>query len=311
MHSVTQPTVTAVIPAFNAARFLPDCLQSVRSQVFDGALEIVVVDDGSTDDTAMLARACADVLCLSQPQRGPSAARNAGLRAARGEFIAFLDADDLWPPHKLARQLAVLRAQPTAALVVGDCRQFDAHGPLAQTEFEQARNGEPAWGRQPLVPDAYRRLLENNFITTGSVVARRDALLALEGFAEDLRLVEDLELWLRLARGHAVAWCREVCLLRRRHDSNSSRDAESMALAFLAVLQRQPAGAPGLARHVADAHAHLVALALGQGRYRGAMQHAWLAMRSRKRPDTVWRLLRAGWHAGLTRRQIRGVHGAH
>jgi len=113
------PLVSVVIPAYNAAEFLADALLSVRRQ--DHApLEIIVVDDGSTDTTPQLiARLGADVISLPQVNRGPAAARNRGLQEARGEIIAFLDADDVWPEGTLARQLASLAARPEADVALG------------------------------------------------------------------------------------------------------------------------------------------------------------------------------------------------
>lgn len=274
------PLVSVVIPAHNAAAHLVDCLASVRAQVGEFDLETIVVDDGSTDETAAIAGRHPDVKCLTQPNCGPSAARNAGIAKARGEFIAFLDADDLWPPGKLAAQLKTLKQHDSAALAFGDCRQFDASGARPRTEFEANGLGTAAWGAAGLVPDAYERLLAENFITMGSVVLRRAVLDEVGGFAEELRLVEDLELWLRIARHHPVAWCGRVCLLRRRHAANTSRDAEAMSLAYLDVLRRQDAAAPAatIRRLAATEYRRLARAALARGRLGQALRHAWYSL---------------------------------
>lgn len=301
--------VSVVIPAHNAGLYLADCLASVRAQSCDGGFEIIVVDDGSVDASAAIARSSPGVTCLSQPRRGPSAARNAGIAASRGEWVAFLDADDLWPPGKLAMQLDVLHQQPAAALVFGDCRQFDAGGARPRTEFEAGRLGAAAWGPLGLVPDAYAQLLAENFITTGSVIVRRKVLSEVGGFAEDLHLVEDLELWLRIARRHPIAWCGEVCLLRRRHDANTSRDPEAMSLAFLEVLRRQPAGEPCLTQLVGGVQLRLAELALGHGRYGLAAKRAWQAITADPHLRTLWGLLRATVHIAAQGQRIEGIRG--
>jgi glycosyltransferase involved in cell wall biosynthesis len=280
------PLVSVVVPAHNAGAYLAECLGSALAQEGPFETEVIVVDDGSTDDTAAVARALPRVRYLHQAQRGPSAARNAGIAAARGDYVALLDADDVWPPGKLACQLPILMAAPEAGLVFGDCRQFDAEGPRATTQFEANRLGVVAWGPGPIVPDAYVRLLEDNFVTTGSVVLRRDVLACTGGFAEDLRLVEDLDLWLRVARSHAIAWTDQVCLLRRRHESNTSRDAEAMSLAYLDVLRRQLTriGAAEqdlvarIRRLAATEHRQLAKAALRQGRIGLAAHRAWRSL---------------------------------
>lgn len=293
-----KPLISVVIPAYNAQTHLAQCLSSVRTQSGDFRLETLVVDDGSQDETAYIARHDPGVQCIVQPNRGPSAARNTGIAAATGEFIAFLDADDLWPEGKLQAQLTVLRQHPQAALVFGDCRQFNAEGPRSRTEFAVGNLGEVSWSNSGLVPNAYARLLENNFITTGSVIVRRKALHEAGGFAEDLRLVEDLDLWLRIARRHAIAWCPRECLHRRLHGSNISRDAQAISLAYLVVLSRHAASwGPGDAaalgveatRLVSKEELHLAELAMAQGHARDTWRHLWRGIASYPRPASTWR----------------------
>ena len=296
------PLVSVVIPAYNAGAYLGECLGSVAAQVGPFLSEIIVVDDGSTDGTGDIARAHDGVLVLRHPvNRGPSAARNAGVSAAQGEFVAFLDADDRWPPGMLAARVEVLQRQPGAALVFGDCRQFDQLGLRPQTLFEAGTLGTFAWGVGQTVPEAFLRLLDDNFITTGSVVARRRILTAVGGFAEDLHLVEDLDLWLRIAHRHPIAWCGQVCLLRRRHDANLSRDPEAMSLAFLEVLRRhdaqQDAGDKAVVRAMRAARArellHLADLALRRGGADEALVWATQSLAARPSARSMWRMAQA------------------
>lgn len=292
------PLVSVVVPAHDSARYLDECLDSVFAQQGDLELQVIVVDDASSDDTAQVARAHDKVeLIRFDENRGPSAARNAGIAAARGEFVAFLDSDDRWPEGKLAAQLAVLQDEPAAALVFGDCRQFDERGPRPRTEFETSGLGTATWGAGRLVPQAYERLLDANFITTGSVVVRRTALTTTAGFAEELRLVEDLDLWLRLARHAPIAWCPHECLQRRRHDANISADVEALGLAYLEVLRRHAAaGAAGdttaldirIRRLAANEWLHLADLARARGDSAIAWRRLWRGITGHAAPSVQW-----------------------
>ncbi len=303
-------TVSVVIPAFNAQDHLSPCLASIQAQTGAFALEVIVVDDGSSDATADIALRHPGVKLIRQNNRGPGAARNAGIAASHSRYIAFLDADDLWLAGKLAAQLKVLHRQPGAALVFGDCRQFDERAAWPQTLLQAVEFGASAWGGSDVVPDAYTRLLEDNFITTGSVVMRREVLAEVGGFAEDLRLVEDLELWLRVARRRPIAWCPKVCLLRRRHAHNTSRDPVAMSLAFLEVLRRQQASEGALAAPskkqlsylVAKEYLHLAELATQQGNPGLAVQRAWLGLTARPSARALGHLGRTVVSALVSRR---------
>lgn len=123
------PKVSVVIPAFNALRYLPRTVDSALAQSF-GDFEVLIVDDESTDGTADWVRTIADrrVRLLEQKNQGAAAARNAGIRQARGEYIAFLDADDLWEPAKLERQVACLDARPEVGVVYTWVRVIDQDG---------------------------------------------------------------------------------------------------------------------------------------------------------------------------------------
>lgn len=121
-------SVAAVVPAYNSAQFLPGAIASIRQQT--AAIdEIIVVDDGSTDDTAAVVRRLgSDIRYIRQDNSGPSAARNAGIEAARSHWIALLDADDTWVPDKTRRQLALAERFPDLALIASDRSEVDATG---------------------------------------------------------------------------------------------------------------------------------------------------------------------------------------
>jgi glycosyltransferase involved in cell wall biosynthesis len=293
------PQVSVVIPAYNAADHIEACLASVFHQHISPSPEVIVVNDGSTDATLEKLRSTTGLVCLTQSNRGPAAARNAAIAYARGAYIAFLDADDLWPEDKLQKQIDLLQRHPDAAMCFGDCRQFDGERRWPHTLFEEAGHGRCAWGEGPYVPDAYARLLRNNFITTGSVVVRRQVLEDLGGFDPSLRLVEDLELWLRIARRHPIIWSEDICLLRRRHTGNLSREAEAMSLAYLKVLQRQrDCCGMDLARWnidlnaiVASEYREMAARSLTARRPNDATRWAWQSFTTRPNLRALWYLL--------------------
>jgi len=186
------PTVTVIVPAYNRADLLPRALDSVLSQTF-GDLEVLVVDDGSTDGTANLVREYEArdrrVRYLRQPHNaGVSAARNRGLREARGKFIAFLDSDDEWFPEKIAHQAVRLQDLPArVGLIYCGVRTV---------------NDEGGWTFRPQhAGSVHNELLLKNAIHSGSgVIIRREVVDAVGYFDEDIPAIEDYDYWIRIAR---------------------------------------------------------------------------------------------------------------
>lgn len=236
---MSSPLISVVIPAHDAETHLAETLASALAQRGRFELEVIVVDDGSRDATCALAESFPGVRLIRQANAGPSAARNRGIAAARGGLVAFLDADDLWTPDKLAVQLAVLDAHPRAALVFGDCRLFWDDGEAARTMLEEYRLTPAGGGETAQIDDPYPSLLTCNYVATSSALVRKDALLATGGFDESMRLVEDLDLWLRLALHHPFAYTTRLCEHKRQHPSGVSNAEEPMALAYIALLRRQ------------------------------------------------------------------------
>jgi glycosyltransferase involved in cell wall biosynthesis len=183
------PTVTVVIPTYNLASLLPEAVASVRTQQWPN-LEIIVVDDGSTDATESVLNSLAndsDLRWFRQDNAGAAAARNRGIAEARGDWIAFLDADDVWLPGKLTAQFGELEKRPNAAFSYTD----------VTLRFATGEESDLACGNadQPLL----MQLLGGNLFATPTVVVRRECLREVGLFDEQLRTGEDWDLWLRLA----------------------------------------------------------------------------------------------------------------
>jgi glycosyltransferase involved in cell wall biosynthesis len=235
MHekSIVRPTVSVIIPAFRASRDIRVALDSVFAQTF-ADFEVIVVDDGSPDSAELKAAIAPYRSCLQfleQPNRGAGAARNTGIRAARGRFIAFLDADDRWAPEFLARQVYFLEANRSCALVYSDAL-LSGETPLAGKRFMETA---PSNGEVTLV----KLIRQECNIILSTVVVRRRPLVAAGLFDETLRRGQDFELWLRLAlRGATIRYQRDVLAERRARADGLSGDSITEIQRALNVLDR-------------------------------------------------------------------------
>ena len=245
-------TVSVIMPAYNAARFVGETIESVLAQTHRPE-EIIVVDDGSSDNTLdVLASYGATVRVLQQSNGGPTAARNAGVAIARGEWLAFLDADDLWMPSKLERQLE-LAQQSAAALIYTDRVNLGERGDLPKIQSDI----------QPLYEgDVFLDLLLlGNHITLSSVLIRAQVFRSLGGFLLPT-VAEDWELWMRVAEEHRIAVCHEPLVAYRFHEGMSSGNPKKMlrgrqlAVESALSLKRGRALPPATRRRVLSATAN-------------------------------------------------------
>jgi glycosyltransferase involved in cell wall biosynthesis len=182
--------VSVVTPTYNRARFLPDAVASVLAQTY-ADLELIVVDDGSVDDTrTVLEPFLADgrVRYFYQKNQGQSHARNHAIEHATGDFIAFLDSDDLWAPDKLEKQLAILQANPEVDIVHGDEAMIDEHGAVISLVNMKRYSGQIS---------CY--LLADNSVSITTALVRRRCFNEMGGFDTSVGVADDYELWLRFS----------------------------------------------------------------------------------------------------------------
>jgi glycosyltransferase involved in cell wall biosynthesis len=203
-----QPLISGIVPAFNGERYLRETLDSMLAQTHR-PLEIIVVDDGSTDGTPDVAASYGDkVRYLRQDNAGPATARNRGLNAARGEFVAFLDADDLWHPEKSARQMAHFAARPELGLCITHVQNFWI--PELAAEAERYRD-------HPLSRPVPGYL-------TQTLLARRSVFETVGQFDPGLHHAEKTDWFLRaLGQGAVLELLPDVLVYRRLHETNVSR----------------------------------------------------------------------------------------
>ena len=249
--------VSAVIPTHNNADMVTEAVESVLAQTYPER-EVIVVDDGSTDDTtSRLSRFGEKVTVIRQEHKGPAVARNAGIRAARGEWVAFLDSDDLWLPEKLNRCVEVLREHPAVGVV-----------------YTALRIHEMDTGRRYVLPQytlsgkmARELFVECRGVNTSTLVVRRSCLERIGGFDEELFRAQDWDLMIRLAEEFEYARVPEILTERRLHArSLSVTHADLYAEYNLRVIRKAVARRP-------DLYADLEREALCRARFRFGMAH--------------------------------------
>jgi len=226
------PMVTVVIPAYNAARYISQALDSLHAQTFRD-YEVIVVNDGSNDRDELeriLHSHPLPIIYLSHPNKGVSAARNAAIKVAKGKFYAQLDADDQWLPEYLEVQLRLLDENSDAALVYPNATIIADESDV-QLEFMAI---SPSEGEVN-----FESLVRQKCTVMTCVTARMDAIKNAGMFDESLRSCEDFDLWLRIAKnGGRIIYHRRVLVLYRRHQGSLSSDRVWMTRNLLAVFEK-------------------------------------------------------------------------
>jgi glycosyltransferase involved in cell wall biosynthesis len=220
---MTSPLVSCIVPTYNGEAYLDEALESIRAQTYQ-PLEVIVADDGSTDRTLELAaRYGPGLRVIAQANAGPAAARNLGLRAASGPFVAFLDQDDLWHPEKLTWQMARFEARPELDVSVAYVQRFwAAELPEQERKFRDHRVAAALPG-----------------YITGTLLARRRVFDVVGPFDADVRFADSMEWFLRAReRGVISELLPDVLLRHRMHGRNLSQaEANGSRDEFLRVLK--------------------------------------------------------------------------
>jgi len=294
------PLVSAVVPAYNAERYIAEAIDSALAQTYE-PMEVIVVDDGSTDSTARkVAGYAGKVRYVHQENAGCGPARNTGVAEAGGEFIAFLDADDLWLPEKTDMQMRLFESEPALGLVFTQKLYIDKDGNALEGLDPQELPSPARLHCVEAGPKAFRvengmfeALLTRCFFLSSMVIARKNVLQAAGGCDAALRWAQDWDLWLRLAASGVVfGWLAMPLICRRRHPQSAVQDHVKTAQFGAAVMEKlrrhpvceDPATASAVRLAAAGSHKKLGDYLAVARRMQEARRCYRKAMRTRFRP---------------------------
>lgn len=273
------PLVSVIIPVYNGEKYIEEAMNSVYAQTFRD-FELIVINDGSTDCIeGRLEKYRNRMIYLAQENRGISAARNHGLQVARGTLIAFLDADDIWLPQKLERQVEFARAHPEYGIVAADVEAFDKRGILNCS----VKNRYP-------ISNGYvmEKLLFYNWIGTSAAMVQRECFEKVGTFDEEPGILgEDWMMWVRIAAQYPIYFIDEVLVRHRVHpESISHSDPEAQFLNLFRNLEKLRTSIPQLATRpdlIREA-SYRIAFNRGLADLQG--------IKTRRAQDKLWRAIR-------------------
>lgn len=222
-------SISVIIPVYNGMKYLPQTVQSVLEQTYQD-FEVLIINDGSSDNIeewfANLKKK--QIKLISQENKGKSAARNAGILAAQGKYLAFLDADDLWKPTKLEKQLKCFNHSFDVGLVYSGTIIINEHGLSTGKIIMPKAEG-----------DVWEKMLESNLLVCGSnPLIHRDCFDKVGLFSLDLPLAQDWDMWIRIANNYSFALVQEPLVCYREHSENTSKKWQKMYQYNTLVLER-------------------------------------------------------------------------
>ena len=277
---MNQPKVSVIIPTFNRTHYLREAIASIMAQTVP-VDEIIVVDDGSTDDTRKMVMAYGHpVRYLWQKNQGPSAARNHGIREAKGDWIAFLDSDDLWVPEKNKIQMEFIRLNSHLDFVFGNLCNFSETHTEDKPEILNDTVQQYLVAHATDLKDLFQNLLICNPVPPSSVFIRRDCVSRIGFFDETMRYSEDYDYWLRVASCCRSGFIDQILVKRRIHDSNAINAHGSLYAGTLKVLKgwsKKEGLSPDVCRmllkRIASLQYDLSSYLIKQGKFKAARTH--------------------------------------
>lgn len=229
--------VSVIIPAYNSAKYICSAIDSVLQQSYKD-IEIIVVDDGSTDNTKeVLKNYASGIKYIYQENGGPAKARNTGIKNAIGEYIAFLDSDDLWAESKLELQIHFMENNPNVGLVFSDMINFHDDTKHEAIYLSYTNHHDNFKARHLIISDCFIKLLGTNFIPTPSVVVRKKCFDSSGLFNEELTVAEDVDMWLRIALSFEIGYISQPFVKRRLHGQNLTSNIEPFLRQSIVLLR--------------------------------------------------------------------------
>ena len=216
-----EPKVSIIIPTYNQAEYLKEAIESVLNQTYKN-IEIIIVDDGSTDNTLeVVASFDNKIVYIQQRNKGASSARNTGIKEASGEYVAFLDSDDMWIKNKLEKQIEFIKNDPEIGLLGTGCYEMINMGKMIYKKIFPAKN-------EILQKD----LIKYNPFIQSSVIVEKDVFNDIDLYDEKFKESEDYDLWLRIAQKYKVANLPEALVTKRYYEKGLSKNKDSKQLYF-------------------------------------------------------------------------------